>query len=380
MKSVRGLLGVVVLVGLCPAFLYSQTIGPQIVWQQANAHEGGASSVEFSPDGGRLASGGSFVELTGGGQTYYAQIKTWQAKTGTPISQTSESFQRGGVNEVSFSPSGALVAAAIGAPYCYPNGGCGATAPGATLYNSTTLAELAFDPTYPINATVDNSSDGQFIATGEYYGDFKIRVRNASDLSVIHILPGHSINPYDGATWTLRFTPDSRYLISGGQDNTIKIWDPVTGALVRTIPFGTDSYYGVGSLAISPNGQYVAASDIQQFADSRVKVFRLSDGAEICNFSTNGGDSAAVRWTRDGMYVVAAIDRYYDTTSIRFINFKRGTLAAEVVDQRNPLRKIYALDFRPPDGALYAYTWGRDVIVARSPVASVIASDDQPQE
>jgi WD40 repeat protein len=375
MWSRTRLLVLLVLVGSYPAFLFSQTIAPQIVWQQVNAHPSAATTVEFSPDGSRLASGAAFVELTGGGQTYYAQIKTWQGKTGAPISETPENFQRGGTNEVSYAPNGVRIAAAIGATYCAPKGGCGSTAPGATLYDSASLAELVFDPTYPINATVDNSPDGQFIATGEYYGDFRIRVRNASDLSVVHILPGHSVSPYDGATWTLRFTPNSQYLVSGGQDNNIKVWNPVTGDLVRTIPFGTNSYYGVGSLAISPDGLYVAASDIQQFGDARVKVFRLSTGAEVRNFSTNSGDSAAVRWTRDGMYVVAAVDRYYATTSVRFFNFRKGVLAAEVVDPRNPTRKIYALDFAPPDGSTYGYTWGRDIIVARNPVASIIASD-----
>ena len=54
-------LTIMMIVGLCPAFLFSQTIPPQIVWQQANVYPGGGSTVEFSPEGSRLASGGSFV-------------------------------------------------------------------------------------------------------------------------------------------------------------------------------------------------------------------------------------------------------------------------------------------------------------------------------
>jgi len=136
----------------------AQTTSPEIIWER-DAHPGGASAVEFSPDGARVASGGAVSVLTGGGPTLYAQAKTWTANNGTLLSETPQTFQRGGINEISFSPDGARLAAAIGAVYCAPQGGCGATAPGVNIYNSTSLGELEYTPTFPINATIVDHID-----------------------------------------------------------------------------------------------------------------------------------------------------------------------------------------------------------------------------
>src|SRR5215471_19228304 len=47
------------------------------------------------------------------------------------------------------------------------------------------------------------------------------------------------------------FSPDNRWLASGGKDNLIKIWDLTTGNVLRTL-YGHSS--NVNALAISPDG------------------------------------------------------------------------------------------------------------------------------
>src|ERR1043166_8716223 len=149
----------------------------QIIWDNS-AHEGGAFSVDFSPDGQRLASGGAYI-VQSGAQLFYAENKLWATRDGTLLAATPQDQSLGGTNEITFSPDGQTVATANGAVYCYPEGGCGSTAPGLADYGVPELNRLDLTRTTPINATIDYSPAGTLTATGEYYADYRIRIRNA---------------------------------------------------------------------------------------------------------------------------------------------------------------------------------------------------------
>src|SRR5436190_13121249 len=70
----------------------------QIVWDNA-AHEGGAFSVDFSPDGKRLASGGAYI-VQSGAQLLYAENKLWATRTGALLAQTPRNQSLGATNEI----------------------------------------------------------------------------------------------------------------------------------------------------------------------------------------------------------------------------------------------------------------------------------------
>jgi len=239
---------------LAAPFTFAQTHPLKILWQQTVAHPGGAFSVQFSPDGQQLASGGAYI-VQSGAQLFYGQVKTWTAQNGTPIASTPQDQSIGGVNEVSYSPDGAKIAAGDGAVYCSPDGGCGSTAPAVSDYGAADLLRLRLQSTNPINATIDYSPDGSLLATGEYYTDHMIRIRSAADLSVIRSLPGHIEAPNDFGTFSVRFSPDGTLLASGGADGNVKIWRVSDGALLKTLVLGSELTPNVFTVAFSPDGQ-----------------------------------------------------------------------------------------------------------------------------
>jgi WD40 repeat protein len=343
----------------------SEALNPlQIIWQRS-AHDGGTASVEFSPDGLRLASGGSYI-VQSGAQLFYGENKLWSSGDGTLLAQTSQDYSIGGTNEITFAPDGGTLATANGSIYCYPNGGCGSLLPAVATYAIPNLSRITRIDTVPVNSTIDYSRDGQLLATGEYAGDFRIRIRNAATLSVIRTLEGHSAGQNQSGTFSVRFSPDGSLLASGGADGKVKIWRVSDGALLRTLQIGTEWSPNVFTVALSPDGNLIAAGTD---ALRDVKVWRVADGTLVRAFSFGdeifGYGQSNLAWTPDGVYLAAGRTVYPTPLTIRFWNVVTGVLAQEVTDHTN--RAIYSLAFGPA-GQSFAYGASRDVVVARTPM------------
>ena len=77
-------------------------------------------------------------------------------------------------------------------------------------------------------------------------------------------LEGHTRNVNSVA-----FSPDGRTIVSGSSDDTLRIWDAITGKHMQTLEGHTDSVY---SVAFSPNGRIVASGS----NDDTLRIWRLS--------------------------------------------------------------------------------------------------------
>ena len=335
----------------------------QIIWDNT-AHEGGAFSVDFSPDGQELASGGAYI-IQSGAQLLYAENKLWVARNGALLAQTPQDQSLGATNEITFSPDGQIVATANGAVYCIPKGGCGSVEPGLADFSIPQFGQLDLSTTLPINATIDYSPDGTLLATGEFYADYHIQIRNAADLSIIRTLPGHIEAPNNFGTFSVRFSPDGTLLASGGVDGKVKIWRVSDGVLLRTLSIGTEFTPNVLTVAFSPDGQFLAGGTD---ALHTIKVWRVSDWSVFRSFSFGnevfGYGKSNLAWTPDSTFLVGGRTVYPTPLAIRFWNVTTGELRGEFTD--NTDRAIYSIAFTP-DGRRFAYAASDDVVVARTP-------------
>ncbi len=89
----------------------------------------------------------------------------------------------------------------------------------------------------------------------------------SSNISLANTLTGHT-----NIVWSVALSPDGQTLVSSSGDETIKIWNLRTGALLNTL---TGDAGMVLSVAVSPDGQTIVSSSW----DKTIKIWNLHTGA-----------------------------------------------------------------------------------------------------
>ena len=99
--------------------------------------------------------------------------------------------------------------------------------------------------------------------------------------------------------WCVAISPDSRYLLSGSRDESVRLWELQTGILLHTFDVGAE----VRSVHFSPDGTRAIAGDDR----GRITVFDLSGEQKIATFANKKGgigDGESMGVFPDGKRVV----------------------------------------------------------------------------
>jgi WD40 repeat protein len=94
------------------------------------------------------------------------------------------------------------------------------------------------------------SHDSHRLAWGD--GDF-VRVADVASNSPEMLLTGHS-----GGIVCLEFSPDDTRLLSGSQDGTVRLWDPVTARELLRLGSGQ---HGISGLAFDNRARHIFTAD-----------------------------------------------------------------------------------------------------------------------
>ena len=131
--------------------------------------------------------------------------------------------------------------------------------------------------------------DGRHILTGS--DDNVVRMWDVGSGAEVRQFRGHN-----GKVLAVAVTPDGRHIVTGSDDNTARVWDAGTGDERRQIK-GT---HAVQSVAVTPDGaRIITGSD-----DNIARVWDVGSGAEQLQLKGHAGSILAVAVMPDGRHIV----------------------------------------------------------------------------
>ncbi|KAJ3336459.1 hypothetical protein HDU83_009406, partial [Entophlyctis luteolus] len=279
---------------------------------ELKGHSNWVCSVAFNHDGSFIASGSS--DRT---------VRVWNPLSGALVSELKGHSRS--VNSVAFNHDGSLIASGSGDGTVRVWNLLSGALVSELKGHSFSLNSVAFNHdgsliesrsdvwnhSFSVNSVVFNH-DGSLIASGS--GDKTVRVWNPLSGALVSELKGHSYS-----VESVAFNHDGSLIASGSIDNTVRVWNPLSGALVSELK-GHSNW--VTSVAFNHDGSLIVSGS----ADNIVRVWNPLSGALVSEVKGHSGSVNSVAFNHDGSLIASGS---WDNT-VRVWNPFSGALVSEL--------------------------------------------------
>ncbi|KAJ5992489.1 hypothetical protein N7451_008213 [Penicillium sp. IBT 35674x] len=176
------------------------------------------------------------------------------------------------------------------------------------------------------------SPNGRLLASGSH--DDTVRLWNTATGALMETLDDHSVS-----VWSVAFSPDGRLLASGSHDGTVRLWNTATGAIQETL----EGHSGlIRSVAFSPDGRLLASGSY----DKTVRLWKTTRGALQETLDDHSNSVTSVAFSHDGRLLASGS---HDDT-VRLWDTETGALQQTLKGHSNSVTSVAF----SPDGHLLA--------------------------
>jgi WD40 repeat protein len=95
--------------------------------------------------------------------------------------------------------------------------------------------------------------------------------------------------------WSVKFSPDGKYLASSGSDQTVKLWDCSSGNLIRDL---RGHSHEVVCVRFSPDGRFIASGDMS-LKEAEMRLWNFETGSLLTTMLRHGGWGLALVFSSD---------------------------------------------------------------------------------
>jgi WD40 repeat protein/serine/threonine protein kinase len=154
--------------------------------------------------------------------------------------------------------------------------------------------------------------------------------------------PPDALAGHADEAWAAAFAPDGRVLATGSDDTddpqTIKLWDPATGRLIRGWHAGPGT---VSSLAFHPEGKVLASTHLD--AEGTVRLWDPATGQALQPLEGHRGKVRSVAYSPDGRWLATG----GDDGTIRLRDGRTGRAIGTLAGHEGKVRQVaFRLDGR----------------------------------
>ncbi|KAG6334914.1 hypothetical protein ID866_4175 [Astraeus odoratus] len=254
----------------CTINLWDAEIGLQL-GNPLQGHTHGVTSIAFSPDGKRIVSGSND-----------STICLWDAETGSKLGSPLKGHTIY-VTSVAFSPDGKQIASGSwDKTVCFWDAETGLQLGSALKGHTHWVTSVAFSP------------DGKRVASSSW--DKTIYLWDVE----VGLQPDTPFQGHTDDINSVAFSPDGKRIVSGSRDNSICLWDAETGLQLGSPLQGhADS---VTSVAFSPNGKRIASGSV----DNTICLWDAEIGLQLGNaLQGHTGGVTSVAFSPDDKKIVS---------------------------------------------------------------------------
>ncbi len=202
------------------------------------------------------------------------------------------------------------------------------------------VVKIAWSPDGKLLASVDVTKESSQGGSA-WYPDNRVRVWNTATCKEVRqlVLPAKEVHPKLWAGFSsVGFAPDSKTIVTGAMDGTLRFWDATSGRELRQI---ADFAGSAGDFAFAPGGRTMAVTD----GNATIRLIDPATGTDRLPMPGHRSIVASVVVTRDCQTVVTTS---YDGT-LRFWDAATGR-----EKQRRTVPASYFAEPRLlPDGKTY---------------------------